>query len=76
MRAELVEQTEPAIGVPEGDELLGEELHSHRRTVRFRQLIRKQRGNPVAPEVVAEERSRSGTRQLFVLVPAHRGYFT
>ena len=69
MRTEFVDQAIVAVGVAEGDEALGQDLHAHRRAIVLRQLLRQQGWQPVAAEQVAHRGSRSGLRHEIVLFP-------
>src|SRR5690242_12103441 len=60
MGAELVDDADAPFAVAEGDQLLAEQLHAHRRAVALRQLPVEQRRDPVAPEKLAHR--RAGTR--------------
>jgi hypothetical protein len=76
MRAELVDQAQPVLGIAKCDEPLGKKLHADRRAIRLRKLGRKQRRQPVAPKELAHRRPRTGARQKLVLIRSHEPTFT
>ena len=47
MRAELLDQADAALGVAERHQVLAEQADAHRRAVRFGDLARQQRRDPV-----------------------------
>ena len=65
MRAALVEQPDPAMGVAEQNQVLAQELDPDRWTIRFRDLVRKCRRYPIAPHQLAHGRSRPDTGEVF-----------
>ena len=72
VRAELVHQAIPALGVTEGDQPLRQQLDAHRRAVVLRKLLREEGGHPVLPEQGAHRRPRPGLgKQLVDLLLQH-----
>ena len=72
VRAELVEQADPPLGVTEGNESFAEGLYSDWLSVRLCQLAFQQDRHPVAPQHLAHRRSRSRPGdQLVVLATQH-----
>ncbi len=67
MRAELVDEADPALAVAKADELFAEELHANRRAIGLGQLARQQRRDPVAPQHLAHRRPRSDPGHQFVV---------
>src|SRR5262249_29259019 len=67
-RAELVHQAQPPWCVAEGDQPLAEQRHLDRRTVRTRQFLRHQGGDPAAAEQLAHGRAGAGATQILVLL--------
>src|SRR5205823_4247170 len=68
MRAELLQQTDAAIAIAEGDEVLAQQLDPHRRAVGLGQLARQQRRQPVPPQEFAGRRPRADSRDQLVLL--------
>ena len=73
VRAELVDQAVTALGVPEREEPLREDLDPHRRTVVLWKLLRQQHGLPVATEELPHRRPRTRLGQQFVDLGAQHG---
>jgi hypothetical protein len=55
----FVQEPDPALGVAEGDEVLAQEPHAHRRVVGFADLARQQRRDPVSSHRVAHRTALS-----------------
>src|SRR6266700_561228 len=73
MGAELVHQSETALGIPKRNESLRQKLDAHRRAIRLRQLFRQHGRDPIAPEQVAHRRVRPGPGEKVVeLAGRHR----
>ena len=73
MRAEFVDQAEPALAVAQCEQPLGEQLHPHRRAFGLGQLLGQQRGQPVAAEQGAAGRAGAGVgEQIVLLFAQHR----
>ncbi|MNC86022.1 hypothetical protein D3C83_16490 [compost metagenome] len=72
MRAEFADQADATLGVAESDELLSQQLHAHGRAIGLGDLGGEDRGYPVAPEEVPEQRAGAGLSQLIVLFPRER----
>jgi hypothetical protein len=66
MRAAMLHDADPAIGVAEGDELLAEQQQPHRLAVGL-QFRRKTGRNPVFPHQIAHGRARPNARQHLVV---------
>jgi len=41
---------DPPLAVAKSNQVLAQETHAYRRTIRFGNFFRQQRGNPIAPE--------------------------
>jgi hypothetical protein len=67
MRAELVDESDPALTVAKPDELFAEELNAGRRAIRLGQFARQQRRDPVAPHYLAHRRLWPDTGYQFVV---------
>jgi len=67
MGAEFFDESEPALGVAERDQLFRQELDSHRRTIGLGKLAGEQRRYPVAAEKLAHGRSGTGLGKIIVL---------
>jgi hypothetical protein len=67
VRAAWFDQTHAPLRIAKRHELLAEELHAQRRTVRRRQLARKRDREPVAPKVLAHRRARARASQKLVV---------
>src|SRR6185437_9615836 len=63
MGAELLDEADAALRIAERHQLLAEQPHAHRRTVRLLELASEQRRHPVAAEQVAHERAGTGLGQ-------------
>ena len=72
--AVLVQNTDVAIGVAEGDQVLAKQAKADRRTVRLRQLRVEHRGEPVAPKSLAHGGARADLGYLFVLFPCEHSH--
>lgn len=53
MGAGLLDQTDAAVGIAEGDEILAEQLHTDGRAIGLRDLFGQECGQPVATEDLA-----------------------
>ena len=73
MGAKLVDEIDLAAAVAKGDQLLGQQLDPHRRTVRLGQFPGMQRRYPVAPEQISHQAAGSGLGQFLVLFFGHHG---
>ena len=67
MRAEFVDEAELALAVAEGEQPLGEDLHSDRRTIVLGQFLAEQDRQPVAAEQIARRGSRAGLTEQIIL---------
>ena len=67
MRAELVYQADPALGVAKRDKLFTQQLHPHRLAVRLRQFARHQRRYPITAQHIAHRGSRSDPGDQFIV---------
>ncbi len=72
MGAEFVDEADAVFGIAEGDELLAQQLHPHRRTIRRRQLVGAQRRKPVAPHEIAHRRARAHFGQNLIVFARRR----
>ena len=68
VRAVAVEQAEAAVGVLEGDQVLAQHPHAHRRAVGHGQLFRQQHRHPEAAHQVAHQRARTHAGQIFIVL--------
>ena len=59
VRAEFIQQANSPLRVPKAHQLLTQQLHAHRRTIRFGQFLGQQRWNPVAPHRLSHGGSRA-----------------
>ena len=66
MRAAMLHDADPAVGVAEGDELLAQEHEPHRLAVRL-EFRRKAGRNPVFPHQVAHRRAGADMGQKLVI---------
>jgi hypothetical protein len=71
--AELVDQSDAALAVAEGDQVLAYQLHPYRRTIRLGDFLRQQERLPVAPQQFAHQRAGADTAELLVLFTRHHG---
>src|SRR5207248_1497995 len=72
------QQTDPAGGITEGDEVFTEDADSHRRAIGLRQLAREQRGDPERAEEVPHRGAGANVGQEIVFLgrqhlPPNRG---
>ncbi len=67
MRAELVDETDPALAVAKPEELFAEQLHPHRLAVGLGQFAGHQRRDPVAAQHLAHRRSWPDAGDQFVV---------
>src|SRR5262249_47812933 len=65
VRAELVDEADLAFAVAEGEQLLAQNLHTHRRAVGLGDLAREQNRYPVAPHQAAHRRVGPGAHEGF-----------
>lgn len=63
-----VEQTQAAVGVFEGDQVLAQHAHPHWRAIRRRQFFRQQHRHPEPPHQVAHQRAGTHAGQVFVVL--------
>src|SRR4029077_2260276 len=75
MRAEFIDQPDPALAVAKSHELLAEQLHAHRRAVRLRHFARHQGRYPIPPHYVAHRGARSYPRYQLVLFACQHRWF-
>src|SRR2546423_13289276 len=68
MRAEFVDQTDPAVAVAERDEILAEQSDAGRRTVRLGDLRRQAGGGPKTPHRPAHPRPGADAGDQFVFL--------
>src|SRR5947209_5045430 len=68
MRAEFVDQTDPAVAVAERDEILAEQFDADRRTVRLGDLRRQAGGDPISPHRLAHRRPSADAGDQFVFL--------
>src|SRR5256714_3001955 len=68
MRAEFVDQTDPAVAVAERDEILAEQSDAGRRTVRLGDLRRQAGGGPKTPHRPAHPRPGADAGGQFVFL--------
>jgi hypothetical protein len=66
--ASLLHQPEPPRRVAESDQLLRQQLHTHRRTVILRKFLGEERWQPVASEEVAQGGSGPGMNQELIVM--------
>ncbi len=67
MRAELVDEADPARAVAKPDELLAEQLDAHRRAIGLGHFAGQQCRDPIAPQHVAHLRSGTDTGYQLVV---------
>jgi hypothetical protein len=67
VRTALVDEADAALRVAEGDQLLAQQLHPHRRTIRRGKLIAEQRRNPITPHELPHRRAGTGPRQQLIV---------
>src|SRR5690349_293949 len=72
MGAEFADQADAAVGIAECDELLAQQLHTNRRAVALGDFFGQDRGHPVAPEEISEQRAVTGSSELIVLFLVQR----
>src|SRR5437764_3718840 len=68
MRAEFVDQADPAVAVAERDEILAEQLDADLRTVRLGDIRRQASGVPIPPHRLAHRRPGSDAGDQFVFL--------
>src|SRR6266576_6037979 len=68
MRAEFVDQADPAITVAERDEILAEQFDADRRTVRLGDLRRQAGGDPIPPHRLSHRRPGADAGDQFVFL--------
>src|SRR5258708_20468410 len=56
MRAELVEEADATVAVTEGDEVLTQQAHPHRRAIGLGDLARQAGGDPLTPPPIPHRR--------------------
>jgi hypothetical protein len=66
VRTGLVNQTDPAFGIPEGNQILAQQPDTFRLPV-LDQIGRRQKGNPVKPEQVSKGRPLPDPDQSFIV---------
>jgi len=71
-----VDQPDPAVAVPEADQVLAEQLDAHRRAVRLGDLPRQAGGYPIPPHRVAHRRAGVDTRDQFVFLRGQHRRFS
>src|SRR6185503_7627618 len=72
--AELVDQADLPLGVPETDQRFAQQLDPHGRPVALGDLGGLQRGQPVAAEEPAHQRARADAGQRVVLLSADHSF--
>ncbi len=67
VRTVLANHPQPTVAVAERDQVLAEQAHTHRVAVAFNHLLRKARGQPVAPYDLSHRRlALHATEQIVV----------
>jgi hypothetical protein len=73
VRAEFVEEADPAVAVAECDEILAKKLDPHRRAIGLGDLVRQARRGSVAPQRLAHRGTRPDAGQQFVFLARQHG---
>src|SRR5579864_2454911 len=66
MRAVVLDESDPAVGVAEGDQVFAEEPNTHRRAVRLGEFLGYNRRQPVLPQQVTHDCTGPDTSEEFV----------
>jgi hypothetical protein len=67
------EQTDRATAIPEGDEVLAQEAHTHGRAIGLGEISGEEKWLPVLPEQIAHESRGTDTREQCVLFVTQHG---
>src|SRR5215469_10140651 len=67
VRAEFIDDADPALGIAKGDKILGKNPDTNRRTIRTWKFGAQERGQPILAKIAAAKRVRISLREQPVL---------